>query len=222
LTSRVAIVLHLPEKLCQEHNSQRPDRNFGPHVFRQQNAQLRRSLHGLKREGFSNVYVLSSLEEIAAAEIERQPLWCNRKDEHGPFDIIADVHGCYEELRELLAKLGYEIAEQEENGYGMRYHAAHPQGRKAVFLSDLVDRWPAVPLVLRLVMDMVEEGVALCLPGNHDMKLLRKLQGRDVRIAHGLAGSGDCLPGRGRGAQAFRRHWRGQRHLLHAHGSSFL
>ena len=40
--------------------------------------------------------------------IERQPLWNNRKHEHGPFDIIGDVHGCFDELCELLRKLGYE------------------------------------------------------------------------------------------------------------------
>ena len=38
-------------------------------------------------------------------------------------------------------------------------------------------------------MEMVASGVALCVPGNHDMKLLRKLRGRDVQITHGLAES---------------------------------
>src|SRR5207248_2684659 len=45
----VAIVFDLPEKLCQARNQQRPDRNFGPHVVRQQAQQLRRSLRGLER-----------------------------------------------------------------------------------------------------------------------------------------------------------------------------
>jgi polynucleotide kinase-phosphatase len=58
-----------------------------------------------------------------------------------------------------------------------------------VFLGDLVDRGPDTAGVLRLVMGMVATGTALCVPGNHDQKLLRKLQGRDVRIAHGLAES---------------------------------
>src|SRR5207249_8615854 len=65
----------------------------------------------------------------------------------------------------------------------------HPQGRKAVFLGDLVDRGPDTPGVLRLVMSMVAGGAALCVPGNHDMKLVRALQGRDVKVAHGLAES---------------------------------
>src|SRR5215468_6143000 len=38
----VAIVLNLPERVCLERNTGRPDRNFGPHVVRNQAAQLRR------------------------------------------------------------------------------------------------------------------------------------------------------------------------------------
>ena len=34
---------------------------------------------------------------------------------------------------------------------------------------------------------MVESGSALCVPGNHDMKLLKALRGRNVQITHGLA-----------------------------------
>ena len=34
---------------------------------------------------------------------------------------------------------------------------------------------------------MVRTGNALCVPGNHDVKLLRKLRGKDVAVKHGLA-----------------------------------
>jgi len=43
------------------------------------------------------------------------------------------------------------------------------------------------PKALKLVMAMVSAGTAICLPGNHDVKLVRKLNGRDVQITHGLA-----------------------------------
>jgi len=49
-----------------------------------------------------------------------------------------------------------------------------------------VDRGPKITEVLKLVMGMVKSGIALCVPGNHDVKLLRKLNGRDVQITHGL------------------------------------
>ncbi|MFL5695298.1 MAG: polynucleotide kinase-phosphatase, partial [Ktedonobacteraceae bacterium] len=67
------------------------------------------------------------------------------------------------------------------------FRVQHPQGRKVIFLGDLVDRGPASPSVLHLAVDMVSSNKAFCVPGNHDVKLLRKLRGKDVRITHGLA-----------------------------------
>jgi protein phosphatase len=180
----VAIVLNMPERLCHERNQNRPDRQFGPHVVRNQSQQLRRSIRGLEREGFRHVFVLSSPEEVSEVAITRQPLWNNLKHEHGPFDVIGDVHGCYEELTALLSQLGYRI-HQEPQGP----KAIPPEGRRAVFVGDLVDRGPKTPEVLRLVMNMVQAGTAFCVPGNHDMKLVRKLKGRDVQLTHGLADS---------------------------------
>ena len=174
----VAIVLDLPEKLCQERNQSRPDRDFGPHVVRNHARSLRQSLRGLEREGFRHVFVLRSLEQVEAATVVREPLYNNRKTEHGPFDLIGDIHGCFDELTALLTTLGYTVS-----GFAVR----PPEGRRAIFLGDLVDRGPKTPEVLRLVMGMVKEGTALCVPGNHDMKLLRKLRGQNVQITHGLA-----------------------------------
>jgi len=179
----VAIVLNMPEKLCHERNQNRSDRQFGPHVVRNQSQQLRRSIRGLEREGFRHVFVLSSPEEVSAVAITRQPLWNNLKHEQGPFDIVGDVHGCYEELTALLCKLGYRI------DAGSELTAVPPDGRKAVFVGDLVDRGPKTPEVLRLVMNMVQAGTAFCVPGNHDMKLVKRLKGRDVQLTHGLADS---------------------------------
>ncbi|MGA2988761.1 MAG: polynucleotide kinase-phosphatase, partial [Terriglobia bacterium] len=176
----VAIVFDLPDKLCHERNRNRANRDFGPHVVRSQVQQMRRSLRGLEREGFRHVFVLTSPEEIESVSIDRQPLWNNLKHEHGPFDIIGDVHGCFDELMTLFDKLGYTIDGDQ---------VTPPEGRKAVFVGDLVDRGPKIPQVLRLAMRMVEQGTAFCVPGNHDMKLMRKLKGRDVQITHGLAES---------------------------------
>ena len=39
-----AIVFNVPEKLCYERNTRRPDRNFGSHVIHRQMEQMRRSL----------------------------------------------------------------------------------------------------------------------------------------------------------------------------------
>jgi len=104
-------------------------------------------------------------------------------NEKGPFDIIGDVHGCFNELKELLEKLGYKLA---YNKHDSKYTVTVPDGHKAVFVGDLVDRGPNSVEVLRLIMDMVEAGQAYCVSGNHDDKLYRKLIGRNVQIRHGL------------------------------------
>jgi protein phosphatase len=178
----VAIVLDLPESVCQERNRSRPDRDFGPHVVRQQRSQLKGGAKKLRREGFHRVWVLDSVEEVEALELRRTPLWTDRRADHGPFDVIGDVHGCHAELVGLLGELGYEVG---EGGLS----AKPPAGRRAIFVGDYCDRGPDTPSVLRLVMSMAAAGDAICLPGNHDVKLSRALKGRDVKIAHGLDSS---------------------------------
>lgn len=108
----------------------------------------------------------------------RPPLPATPRDlghEHGPFDIVGDVHGCDDELAALLEALGH------------RAGGPHPEGRRLVFLGDLVDRGPKIPEVLDRVMALVAAGRALCVLGNHEAKLLRKLGGREVRVGGGLA-----------------------------------
>jgi protein phosphatase len=181
----VAIVFDLPEDVLVARNRERPDRRFGPHVLRNQRSQLRRSIPGLQKEGFRHLWVLRSPEEVEAVTLERRPLWPDRRSDRGPFDLIGDIHGCGDELEELLADLGYEPDEA-----GVR---RHPAGRKVIFLGDVVDRGPRVVDVLRIVMGMTSADTALCVPGNHDVKLLKWLRGRNVRVAHGLQQSIDEL-----------------------------
>jgi protein phosphatase len=183
----VVIVLDVPEPVCTARNATRPERDLPAHVVRRQHQQLRRSLRGLGREGFRTVHVLDGVEAVEAATIVRAPLRSDRRSEHGPFDVIGDVHGCRAELEALLGRLGYLVVRDDE---GRPVDAAHPDGRRAVFLGDLVDRGPDTPGVLRLVMGMVEAGHGLAVPGNHENKLVRALDGRQVQVSHGL---GDTL-----------------------------
>jgi predicted phosphodiesterase len=119
------------------------------------------------------------------------PLPAFHKEEvTGPFDLVGDVHGCFPELMELLQKLGWAVQKNVETGH---FHIWHPAGRRAVFVGDYVDRGPDSPQVLRLVMDMVAGGTALAVPGNHDMKLQRWLEGRPVQMTHGLQSTADQL-----------------------------
>ncbi len=103
----VAIVMDVPERVCHERNSTRPDRSFGPHVIRNQRIAMRRNIRDLEREGFRHVYFVRTPEEAEAATLAREPLWNNLRHVTGPFDIVGDVHGCYGGALELLGKLGY-------------------------------------------------------------------------------------------------------------------
>ncbi|HEY4358401.1 MAG TPA: polynucleotide kinase-phosphatase [Acidobacteriaceae bacterium] len=191
-----AIVFSLPERLCQERNQLRPDRQFGPHVIRNQSSQLRRSMRGMEREGIRHIFKLGSEAEVDAATLTRAPMWSNKKSEHGPFDIIGDVHGCFDELTELLAQLGYTVTESDG-----QCSVQSPNERKLMFVGDLVDRGPRTTDVLRLVMGLVHSGQALCVPGNHDTKLLKALRGKNVKLTHGLAETVEQL---GHESEAFR------------------
>ncbi|GAA0461103.1 polynucleotide kinase-phosphatase [Streptomyces sp. NPDC046215] len=181
----VAVVLDIPESVCAERNAARPDRAALPrHVIQRHQRELRRSLRHLEREGFRKVHVLRGVAEAESAEVVLERRFNDLRHVTGPFDIVGDIHGCRSELETLLTKLGYALVHDET---GRPVDAAHPEGRTAVFVGDLVDRGPDSPGVLRLVMGMVAAGHALCVPGNHENKLGRYLKGADVKLVHGLA-----------------------------------
>ncbi len=177
-TLTVAIVFNLPLEVCQARNAEREDRQFGSHVLPNQQRMLRQTIKRLRREGFRQVYVLDSPEAVAEVELKRVPLWCDKRQDLGPFDIIGDVHGCCDELEALLGKLGYTRVEH------LLYKP--PTGRRALFLGDLVDRGPRNLDALFLARNMVAKGYALCIPGNHEEKLMRVLQGKKVTLKHGI------------------------------------
>ena len=133
----VAIVLDLGERVAIDRHRARSDRPFHEDVIRSQSAQLKKSLRHLAKEGFRRVHVLKSPEEVEQAVIARERLLNDHTDLRGPFDIIGDVHGCLDELVELLGELDYEVIRDEAN---RPVDAVHPQGRTVVFVGDLVDR----------------------------------------------------------------------------------
>lgn len=138
----------------------------------------------LKHEKWAGLTVLNSFDETNNISIERYKLDIDKSDDHGPFDIIGDVHGCYDELRALLIKLGYHV--NEDLIYSNESAVTTHLNRKVVFVGDLVDRGPNSVAVLALIMNMVKHGLALCIAGNHDIKLSSYLKGKKVQISHGL------------------------------------
>lgn len=184
----VGMVFFTDQEICETRNAERADRRFGPHVVRNHVRALKRGFKSLqKREGVRLLHVFDGPEDIDALEaIERTPLWPDKRGEHGPFDIIGDIHGCASELETLLEKLGYDLGATGKPGL-RAYAVTPPEGRRAIFVGDLVDRGPRSPDVLRLVKSMVEASTAFCVIGNHENKLIRKLNGRNVKLTHGLA-----------------------------------
>lgn len=174
----VAVVLDLPPEVCRERNGKRKGRRVDAEVIERQFETFRRNRKGIKKEGFHSVFRLDSPGAVEAARFRRRRMPPDFRRETGPFDFIGDVHGCADELAELMNRLGYRL--DSDGAWG------HPDGRKAVFLGDLTDRGPGNVAVLRAVMAMAREGRALCCPGNHDDKLVRMLRGRDVTVDHGL------------------------------------
>ena len=185
----VAIVIEPGVDICIERNKLRADRQFGGQVVQRMVAEIRKGLRGLQREGFRQVWQLSTPEGVESATVTRQPLWTDKRADTGPFDIIGDVHGCADELENLLRELGYGIAWNAAR----EVTVTPPPGRKAIFVGDLGDRGPRTPDVLRIAMQMQESGSAHVIQGNHDRKLFRWLDGRNVTIGHGLQQSIDQL-----------------------------
>lgn len=177
--ARVAIVLDVDTELCLARNAARA-RQVPVEVVREQRMQLKGTIQALPKERFDRIYVLDDTD----VTLVRVPDPSDRRSDHGPFDVIGDVHGCASELRSLLRRLGYE---EREGSF------RHPEGRRAIFLGDLVDRGPDVPGALRIAMAMVRDGQALCVIGNHEAKLARKLAGKNPKLSHGLARSVEQL-----------------------------
>ncbi len=82
----------------------------------------------------------------------------------GPIDILGDIHGEIDPLRDLFAHLGYDEG------------SVHPQGRRLVFIGDLTDRGPDRAAVIELVSGLLSRGLAQCVRGNHELNLLREVR----------------------------------------------
>ena len=173
----IAVVFAIGADLQTDWNMRR-NRHVPNPVLAKHQQQLRQALAVMCDEGFQQIAVMRTPEEIRRLQVRIGSFL----PEHdlGPFDVIGDVHGCSEELGQLLSQLGY-----VRRGDG----CYHPAGRRAIFVGDLSDRGPANVAVWQLVLGMVEHGHALIVAGNHDNKLMRWLMGRPVRIGKGLQGT---------------------------------
>ena len=77
------------------------------------------------------------------------------------YDLIGDVHGQFLKLKNVLEHLGYK---KKKGVYSKENHCA-------IFIGDLVDRGENTVEVVELVKNMVEQGFAEAIMGNHEYNL---------------------------------------------------
>lgn len=75
------------------------------------------------------------------------------------FDIIGDVHGYADALKALLRSLDYE----ERDGAWR-----HSEGRRVIFVGDLIDRGPAQLETVAIARRMIDADTARIVMGNHE------------------------------------------------------
>lgn len=148
----------------------------GPTVIYAQGAKFRQMIRDVQTEEWDEVIFMRSKQGESNIQVRIGSF--DLRYERGPFDIIGDVHGCTDELLELLSILGYTLDDNND--------ISHPDKRKLVFLGDLGDRGPHNADAFALAMRWVRSGGAFYTPGNHCNKLMRYLKGRNVTQSHGL------------------------------------
>jgi protein phosphatase len=93
-------------------------------------------------------------------------------------DVIGDIHGCFNELKELTKKLGYDWNDGTP---------IHNDGRVLAFVGDLTDRGPdSLKVIETIYRTVIIAKKGYYCPGNHCNKLYRFFIGRKVQITHGL------------------------------------
>ncbi|MDB2686180.1 AAA family ATPase [Mariniblastus sp.] len=182
----VVVYFDVPLKECIRRQETR-DRQVPEEVVRRQANSLNNIDGNLKAEGWNGILKVTSSGHSESVSVEVLQDWISPQVisdgngvsiKHPKLDIIGDVHGCYDELTELLEKMGW--FKHAEEGW------RHPENRFLVFVGDLTDRGPNSLGVLELVAQLLESQKALLVLGNHDHKLGRWLQGKRVQEKHGL------------------------------------
>jgi protein phosphatase len=92
-------------------------------------------------------------------------------------DIVGDIHGCFEEFKQLTNDLGYMWKD---------HLPVHPEKRILGFVGDLTDRGPHSLQVIETVWSLWKKKLAIYVPGNHCNKLYRYFIGNKVQLLHGL------------------------------------
>ncbi|WP_458461013.1 AAA family ATPase, partial [Paenibacillus sp.] len=169
----IAVVLDIPEKELLERDTRR-EYPRGRQRVKQQVQQFKRTLRSIREDGFDASYVLKQPDEITFVRTSNPLVF----DMGTGIDIIGDIHGCYDEMMELIVRLGY----VDEDGTGLY---RHPEGRRLVSVGDVTSRGPESLKCLLFWQRHCATELAYMIDSNHGWKIARYLDGRDVTLSHG-------------------------------------
>ncbi|WP_026908152.1 polynucleotide kinase-phosphatase [Paucisalibacillus globulus] len=146
----------------------------GNRRIKQQYQTFKREKRFIKKEGYFASYFISDMDDISLIRKSNNPV---ELEIGNGIDIIGDIHGCYDEMIQLLEKLGYE---KNDEGY-----YAHPDGRRFLSLGDIMSRGPNSLETIQFFLRHVNNGLAYMIDSNHGWKIARWLDGRNVTMNHG-------------------------------------
>lgn len=170
----IAIVFDIPQEILLQRDEER-EFPRGKRRIKQQAQTFLKNKKFIKKEGYRFTYVLN-LDEVNQAHLIRKKNPIEVEVGAG-VDFIGDVHACYDELLELLGRLGY-----RPNDDGLFIHS---DGRKFVSVGDVMSRGPRSIDSMIFVKKHVDAGLAYMIDSNHGWKIARWLDGRNVTLSHG-------------------------------------
>ncbi|MEI5907699.1 polynucleotide kinase-phosphatase [Bacillus spongiae] len=169
----VAIILDVDQNILLERDEMRENPR-GKRRIKQQYQVFKREKRFIKKEGYHATYFIRHSDEMVLKRHSKNPI---ELDVGKGIDIIGDVHGCFDEMIEILEELGYE--QNQDNFY------IHPEGRKFLSLGDIMSRGPKSLETMQFFLRHVKHDLAYMIDSNHGWKIARWLDGRKVTLSHG-------------------------------------
>lgn len=118
-------------------------------------------------------YNLNGAKILSDSDWFMKDLTSNSDDDKKRTIIIGDVHGCFDEVQDLLKKVRYDSMND-----------------RIIFTGDIVDRGPKSKEIIEFVVSTPNVHMIM---GNHENKLIRYLRGNPVSITDGLQETIDQL-----------------------------
>ena len=166
----LALVFDIPKNELLKRDEQRTQPR-GKKRIEQQVQTFQAELRNIKKEPFLKIYTWRD-EGIMIVRQQSPHL----QEIGSGFDIIGDIHGCYDEMMTLITKLGYE---KQGDVY------IHPDGRRLLSAGDIMSRGPKSIETMQFWLRQIEAGLSYMTDSNHGWKIARWLKGQNVSLQHG-------------------------------------